>query len=217
MKAALTQKDKETVVYILNTFQDYYSEIDVCFLTYKEFISWFSKDKKMEILRFLKDLDITEEVLKRNITLGELNRLSSPLGASEYQKKFVFVTRPISQAFFDLNNKLCLETGFQMWLISGFRSNVYQLLIFLKVLYENNYNVEIASMAAKMPNYSEHGSVIRLAIDVSDSQDAMPTTKFVSTVYPWLRNNAQKFGFTESYPKNAPYMQWEPWHWRYKI
>ena len=33
--------------------------------------------------------------------------------------------------------------------------------------------------------------------------------------YNWLLQNAHKFGFTLSYPKNNGYYIYEPWHWRF--
>jgi LAS superfamily LD-carboxypeptidase LdcB len=36
-----------------------------------------------------------------------------------------------------------------------------------------------------------------------------------TTAYQWLLENAQKYGFILSYPKNNQYYQFEPWHWRF--
>jgi zinc D-Ala-D-Ala carboxypeptidase len=33
--------------------------------------------------------------------------------------------------------------------------------------------------------------------------------------FEWLVNNAHKFGFILSYPKDNEYYIYEPWHWRY--
>jgi hypothetical protein len=33
--------------------------------------------------------------------------------------------------------------------------------------------------------------------------------------YKWLLDNAHKYGFILSYPKDDTYYIFEPWHWRY--
>jgi D-alanyl-D-alanine carboxypeptidase len=33
--------------------------------------------------------------------------------------------------------------------------------------------------------------------------------------YEWLMQNAYKYGFIISYPKDNAYYQFEPWHWRF--
>lgn len=63
--------------------------------------------------------------------------------------------------------------------------------------------------------YSEHqlGTAVDLAVASSTSPLAV---SFESTpAFEWLKNNAYKYGFILSYPKNNAYYQYEPWHWRF--
>lgn len=63
--------------------------------------------------------------------------------------------------------------------------------------------------------YSEHQ--LGTAVDLT-SLDLDPTLdiKFESTpAFAWLTNNAYRYGFILSYPKNNAYYQYEPWHWRF--
>ena len=36
-----------------------------------------------------------------------------------------------------------------------------------------------------------------------------------TSAFVWLTQNAHRFGFVLSYPKNNDYYQYEPWHWRF--
>lgn len=63
--------------------------------------------------------------------------------------------------------------------------------------------------------YSEHqlGTAVDLTVA---NQDPVLDIKFDSTAaFAWLTNNAYRFGFILSYPKNNSYYQYEPWHWRF--
>jgi D-alanyl-D-alanine carboxypeptidase len=41
-------------------------------------------------------------------------------------------------------------------------------------------------------------------------------TSFENTpAFAWLKDNAHKYGFTLSYPKDNAYYVYEPWHWRF--
>ena len=63
--------------------------------------------------------------------------------------------------------------------------------------------------------YSEHqlGTTIDLT---TPNLTPVLDIKFESTpASVWLTNNAYKFGFILSYPRNNSYYQYEPWHWRF--
>lgn len=63
--------------------------------------------------------------------------------------------------------------------------------------------------------YSEHqlGTAVDLVTDIPNTN---LTTTFENTpAFVWLTKNAHKYGFVLSYPKNNPYYQYEPWHWRF--
>ena len=36
-----------------------------------------------------------------------------------------------------------------------------------------------------------------------------------TTAYTWMNDNAYKYGFVISYPKQNTYYEYEPWHWRF--
>lgn len=63
--------------------------------------------------------------------------------------------------------------------------------------------------------YSEHHS--GRAIDLGTVGYTSLEEEFESSAaFGWLKENASKFGFTLSYPRNNEYgIAYEPWHWLY--
>ncbi len=62
--------------------------------------------------------------------------------------------------------------------------------------------------------YSEHQ--LGTTIDFTTPSLATSFTKIESTsAFVWLTQNAYRYGFVLSYPKNNGYYQYEPWHWRF--
>lgn len=62
--------------------------------------------------------------------------------------------------------------------------------------------------------YSEHQ--LGTTVDFATAENDYNTTGFSKTkAYQWLLDNAYKYGFILSYPKNNAYYIFEPWHWRF--
>jgi D-alanyl-D-alanine carboxypeptidase len=62
--------------------------------------------------------------------------------------------------------------------------------------------------------YSEHQ--LGTTVDFSTSEFNGNASLFYKTkAYQWLVDNAYKYGFVLSYPKNNKYYIYEPWHWRF--
>ena len=108
------------------------------------------------------------------------------------------------------------EAGFNLELLSGYRSEAYQKKIY------GNYVKKLkarAAMASALPGYSEHQT--GLAVDLDRYRDlrglampcfaAMPEAK-------WLADHAHEFGFIIRYEKDKEAItgyEYEPWHLRY--
>ena len=77
-----------------------------------------------------------------------------------------------------------------------------------------NFNFEQTIARVCLPAFSEHVYPDRQAIDFM-TEDAQKGEFFEQTrEYAWLIENANKFGFVQSYPKdNNLGMMYEPWHW----
>ncbi|KAG0610800.1 hypothetical protein M758_7G092400 [Ceratodon purpureus] len=106
-----------------------------------------------------------------------------------------------------------------VWLIplSGFRSVSSQQGVFFDVKAERKQSVTERAKISAPPGYSEHHT--GYAIDIGDPTD--PKTYFrsefdVGPTYRWLQQNAARFHFELSFPKdNLQGVLYEPWHWRF--
>lgn len=99
-----------------------------------------------------------------------------------------------------------------LYIKSGYRSFKEQSAI--KSEYTVVYGAGTANQFSADQGYSEHqlGTTVDfITIGLGGELRGFDETK----PYPWLLNNAHKYGFTLSYPKNNAYYVFEPWHWRY--
>lgn len=115
---------------------------------------------------------------------------------------------------FNKMKKVALKDGIKLEIISGYRSSKYQIEIFKhKFKDKNNPTLEELENRLKVSapsGYSEHHT--GLAIDINSVEDEFAGTKEAI----WLEENAPKFGFELSFPKNNKQkLSYEPWHWRY--
>lgn len=83
---------------------------------------------------------------------------------------------------------------------------------------KNNYLTTYGSGANQFSadqGYSEHQ--LGTAVDLTTPElGSTLTINFEKTeAFNWLVNNAYKYGFILSYPKDNIYYQYEPWHWRF--
>ena len=107
-----------------------------------------------------------------------------------------------------------LKDNIQLSIESAYRSSKYQIEVFKRKLDNPNTPSDI-SLAARLKfsapaGYSEHHT--GLAIDICSTENDFAD----SIEYKWLLNNADKYGFELSFPKNNNQnLGFEPWHWRY--
>ena len=121
---------------------------------------------------------------------------------------FEAVNKMISAMYEDIGKKVLIE-----W---GHRSPARQVHIFFKFFKHYNYDFEKTISRICFPAYSEHVCAQRQAIDFITAEGI--DDDFDKTAeYRWLKENAAKFGFYESYPReNNSGMMYEPWHWHYE-
>lgn len=91
---------------------------------------------------------------------------------------------------------------------SAYRSNAFQQRLIRKRL-DSGSSLDDIFMKVAPPGYSEHET--GLAVDLHSEKGLFAH----SDAYKWLKRNAARFGFAESYPKNG-FLYWEPWHFCYK-
>ena len=112
------------------------------------------------------------------------------------------------------------DIGKRLFVESGYRSSAHQLYLFIFYLKNHGYSIRETAKWVALPGYSEHGDPEHLALDFINADGINGennVTEFETLPeHHWLLANAARFGFVESYPKDAPTgITYEPWHWRY--
>jgi len=115
-----------------------------------------------------------------------------------------------------------LANGLQPEIISGYRSYSTQAIAWSKWLEKEP---DRASIVSAPPGFSEHqlGTTIdfgspELQTIVGDEDVEFHTYFYKTSESQWLAENAHKYGFTLSYPREAfdlTGFYYEPWHYRY--
>lgn len=84
----------------------------------------------------------------------------------------------------------------------------------LKGQYSVNYGSGTANTFSADQGYSEHQ--LGTTVDLTTPGIGAGLEGFERTdSYKWLVENAHKYGFVLSYPKNNKFYVFEPWHWRF--
>lgn len=124
------------------------------------------------------------------------------------------LTPAAAQAWRDMKAAAAAD-GVKIHLVSAFRSIERQVEIVRRKLGQGQSLDAILSASAP-PGFSEHHS--GCAIDIGTPDSAPLEAEFESTAaFAWLCANAERFGFTLSFPRGNAYgYQYEPWHWRYR-
>ncbi len=101
------------------------------------------------------------------------------------------------------------SNGVDIKVVSGYRG--FGTQSDLKSQYKVVYGSGANSFSADQ-GYSEHqlGTALDFGV-IPDGLDGFDQT----AAYTWLVNNAYRYGFVLSYPKNNKYYTFEPWHWRF--
>lgn len=103
-------------------------------------------------------------------------------------------------------------SGVSLSVFSGYRSFDTQESI--KNQYTIQYGAGTANAFSADQGYSEHQ--LGSAVDFTTPQTKSNLKGFEKTpAYPWLLENAHRYGFILSYPKGNTFYIFEPWHWRF--
>lgn len=139
---------------------------------------------------------------------ADLKRLPERLCYQEFR---IYVDSSAATAFVRMADSAAAD-DIGLMVQSGYRSPRYQRKVIVKRMKEGKSFAEVARYVAP-PGYSEHHT--GRAMDVVCSGGAK-TAFAASSCYPWLKENASRFGFFETYPRESPGgIPWEPWHWMY--
>jgi len=103
------------------------------------------------------------------------------------------------------------DDGIDLWVVSAFRS--FDTQAQLKGAYSVTYGSGANTFSADQ-GFSEHQ--LGTTVDFTTSGINGGLDGFQNTAaYEWMLDNADKYGFVLSYPKNNSYYVFEPWHWRF--
>lgn len=103
------------------------------------------------------------------------------------------------------------EDGVMLRIVSGFRS--FGTQAGLKASYSVQFGSGANAFSADQ-GYSEHQ--LGTAVDFTTDAIGGGLAGFETTeAYAWLLDNAYRYGFILSYPKDNSYYVYEPWHWRF--
>ncbi len=104
------------------------------------------------------------------------------------------------------------EEGVDLRVISAYRSFDEQMR--LKSSYAVTYGAGTANQFSADQGYSEHQ--LGTTVDFGTPEVPGAYLSFENTeAFAWLNENAHKYGFVLSYPKDNSYYTYEPWHWRF--
>ncbi|MDO8521067.1 MAG: M15 family metallopeptidase [bacterium] len=102
--------------------------------------------------------------------------------------------------------------GIDIRVLSAYRSFGEQSI--LKSTYTITYGSKAANKFSADQGYSEHQ--LGSTVDFTTATLGIKNTTLAQTpAYEWLLNNAYRYGFILSYPKDNTYYIFEPWHWRF--
>lgn len=108
------------------------------------------------------------------------------------------------------------KAGIELQLVSAFRSVEYQRDLIQRKLARGDTMQAILAVNAA-PGYSEHHT--GRALDIGTPGYAHLEIVFEeSPAFAWLSSHAASFGFHMSFPRDNSYgVQYEPWHWCYRV
>lgn len=170
---------------------------------------------KMGTLEKLSQTD--SELLKKYSKIYFLNENYVPESFVKIDSNYTFNSKEdylIYSKIWPFLSNLMLDTEeneIDIKIISAYRSFYDQnsLKSSYKMIYGSGANKFSADQG-----YSEHQ--LGTTVDFTTSQNGASYSNFEKTpAYLWLSDNAYKYGFILSYPKDNKYYQYESWHWRF--
>jgi LAS superfamily LD-carboxypeptidase LdcB len=167
-------------------------------------------------LQKLANLD--PELLKKYSKVYFMNENYVPAHLSEIAPDYQYNPTKDSQQFLTEASpflKSMLDAakaqGVPLFVKSGYRSFAEQQKI--KDQYTVTYGAGTANSFSADQGYSEHQ--LGTTVDFIPAKNGSTKNFDKTQSYQWLLDNAHRFGFVLSYPKNNQYYVFEPWHWRF--
>ncbi len=167
----------------------------------------------------LENLNKTDrELLKKYSKVYFLNENYKPVSLADIDSKYVYEKNKMLQIhakvwpYLKKLFEAAEQDGAPLQIISAYRSFGEQAV--LKTGYTMVFGQGTASQFSADQGYSEHQ--LGTTVDFTTPGLGLNFTKFENAgAYKWLGENAHKYGFILSYPKENSYFKFEPWHWRF--
>lgn len=180
------------------------------------------EDQIKEIAGTVGDLDklskTDEELLQKYSKVYFLNEHFIPEKIVEIEKPYLYnetLTKHIHAKVEPYLTEMlddALDDGVKIWVVSSYRS--FNEQAYLKGSYTVTYGSGANAFSADQ-GYSEHQLGTTLDFTTEGIGGGLVTAFEDTPAFAWLEDNAHKYGFTLSYPKNNAYYVYEPWHWRF--
>lgn len=170
----------------------------------------------VDVLEKLRNTD--RELLQKYSKVFFLNEHYSPPRLALVEEQYTYnpdrpekVHAAIRPYLEDMFNQ-AKDDGVDIYVRSSYRSFEEQRA--LKSNYTVTYGAGTANAFSADQGYSEHQ--LGTTLDLSASRQEGLAESFDTTkAFAWLKDNAHKYGFVLSYPKDNAYYVYEPWHWRF--
>ena len=159
-----------------------------------------------------------EELLQKYSKVYFLNEHYVPEKLADIEKKYLYNEDSAKQMHAKVEPYLsdmledALQDGVKIWIVSSYRSFYEQG--YLKGSYTITYGSGANAFSADQ-GYSEHQLGTTFDFTTEGMSGGLSSAFENTPAFAWLQENAHKYGFTLSYPKNNAYYVYEPWHWRF--
>lgn len=157
-----------------------------------------------------------KELLQKYSKVSFLNEHYTPSKLSDIDEDYIYgnnemeIHREVSGFLEDLLEDAD-DDGLELMVKSAYRS--FGIQSSLKNSYLVTYGSGANAFSADQ-GFSEHQ--LGTTVDFTKESTGSLAVSFENTPeFEWLKNNAYKYGFVMSYPKDNVYYQYEPWHWRF--
>ncbi len=228
MKFVISSRDKKLIDSVLAKVKEEKKKRDVRIMSFDRLFRLLSEEERSLLLRF-RDLNPSKYGFKgRYFGIQKVPANLVAIRGQKYRAEdkaketgVQYLPKPAFKAYKELNGAIYKDTGKKLLVGSGYRSPAYQTTTFLWHLRFHKFNFRKTVKRVAAPGYSEHGYPKGQAIDFL-TQDGIPglhnPERFAKTEeYQWLMENAHKFGFHLSYPRNNKIgIVFEPWHWQFR-
>ena len=164
----------------------------------------------MSLDNIYEKLNINTKTLEQSI-IPEAKTIIS-IGTNKLGKE-IFLSPKCASAWIEMEAD-AKQDSIELSILSGFRTYYKQYTIINYKLKKGLTLKEILK-ENKLPGLSEHHS--GNAIDIISNSYKLSSDFENSSAYVWLIQNAYKYGFYLTYPKNnKDGIIFEPWHWYFK-